>query len=227
MPAYLPNDSSKNPSFAISKKTQMFKKALLIFTNYSLICLLGIVNTNLKSQAQTVNNSVNSQSQPNQEQSLDNQQRNSAAINQTGVYNLGESATYKIQGLAGIHVVCPRPSLILGTSFSSYDGISFSNNASYGVNAALVFPLGGSLEGTCKRMAETIARKTQYDVEIINARACAELISAGIQLNPDSFPTISAVCQGVAINRTNTNEPNKSIRFEPQELPKNEAENNN
>ncbi|MGH1393828.1 MAG: hypothetical protein ACRAVC_07330 [Trichormus sp.] len=76
-------------------------------------------------------------------------------------------------------------------------------------------------------MAETIARKTQYDVEIINARACAELISAGIQLNSESFPTISAVCQGVAVNRTNTNEPNKSIRFQPQELPKDEAEKDN
>jgi hypothetical protein len=204
----------------------MFTKALRLFTNYSLLCLLGIISIDIKAQAQSVTNSVNSQSQPNQEQTLDNQQRNSAAINQTGVYNLGESATYKIQGLAGIHVVCPRPSLILGTSFSSYDGISFSNNASYGVNAAIVFPLGGSLEGTCKRMAETIARKTQYDVEIINARACAELISAGIKLSPDSFPTISAVCQGVAVNKTNTNEPNKSIRFQPQELPKDEAENN-
>lgn len=205
----------------------MFKKKLLLSTKYSLICLLGIVSINIKVQAQSVTNSVNSQSQPNQEQTLDNQQRNSAAINQTGVYNLGESATYKIQGLAGIHVVCPRPSLIIGTAFSSYDGISFSNNASYGLNAALVFPLGGSLESTCKKMAETIARKTQYDVEIINARACAELISAGIQLNSDSFPTISLVCQGVAINRTNTNEPNQPIRFQPQELPKYEVEKEN
>lgn len=118
----------------------MFKKALRLFTNHSLLCLLGVVSINLEAQAQSVTNSVNSQSQPNQEQTLDNQQRNSAAINQTGVYNLGESATYKIQGLAGIHVVCPRPSLILGTALSSYDGISFSNNASYAVNAAIVFP---------------------------------------------------------------------------------------
>ena len=205
----------------------MFKKALRLFTNHSLLCLLGVVSINLEAQAQSVTNSVNSQSQPNQEQILDNQQRNSAAINQTGVYNLGESATYKIQGVAGINVVCPRPSLILGTSLSSYDGISFSNNASYAMNAAIVFPLGGSLESTCKQMAETISRKTQYDVEIINARACAELISAGIQLSSDSFPTISAVCKGVAINRTNTNEPNKLPRFQSQELPKNEAEKNN
>lgn len=205
----------------------MFKKALRLFTNYSLLSLLGIVSINLEAQAQSVTNSVNSQSQPNQEQTLDNQQRNSAAINQTGVYNLGESATYKIQGVAGINVVCPRPSLILGTSLSSYDGISFSNNASYAMNAAIVFPLGGSLESTCKQMAETISRKTQYDVEIINARACAELISAGIQLSSDSFPTISAVCKGVAINRINTNEPNKLPRFQSQESPKNEVEKNN
>ncbi|MEH1874937.1 hypothetical protein [Nostoc sp.] len=205
----------------------MFKKALRLFTNHSLFCLLGVVSINLEAQAQSVTNSVNSQSQPNQQQTLDNQQRNSAAINQTGVYNLGESATYKIQGVAGINVVCPRPSLILGTALSSYDGISFSNNASYAMNAAIVFPLGGSLESTCKQMAETISRKTQYDVEIINARACAELISAGIQLSPDSFPTISAVCKGVAINRTNTKEPNKLPRFQSQELPKNETEKDN
>ncbi|BAZ06837.1 hypothetical protein [Calothrix sp. NIES-3974] len=205
----------------------MFSKLLATLTNSSLLCLLIVVSTDVEVQAQSVNNTVNSQSQPTQEQRLDNQQRNSSAINQTGVYNLGESAAYKIQGIAGMHVVCPRPSLVLGTSFSSFDGISFSNNSSYGINAAFVIPLGGSLEGTCKRMAETIARKTQYDVEIINARACSELISAGVQLNPDSFPTIAAVCQGVSIDRTNTKEPNKPIRFQSQDLPKNETENNN
>ncbi|NWF61272.1 MAG: hypothetical protein HXY43_18965 [Fischerella sp.] len=205
----------------------MLRKALRTLANHSLLCLLVVVSINVEAQAQSINNSVNSQSQPNQEQTLDNQQRNSAAINQTGVYNLGESAAYKIQGLAGIQVVCPRPSLILGTSFSSFDGISFSNNASYGVNVAFVIPLGGNLESTCKRMAETIARKTQYDVEIINARACAELIGAGVQLSPDSFPTIYAVCKGVSIKRTNTNEPNKPLRFQSQELPKYEAEKDN
>jgi hypothetical protein len=192
----------------------MFTKNL---TNFSLICVLAIVSINAEAQAQSVNNTVNSQSQPNQNQTLDNNQRNSAAVNQTGVYNLGESATYKIQGLAGIHVVCPKPSLILGTAVSSYDGISLSNNSSYSVNAALVVPMGGSLAGTCKSMAETIAKKTQYDVEIINARACAELKSAGIQLSSKSFPTISAVCKGVSIEKTTTNEP---IRFQPPESPK-------
>jgi hypothetical protein len=201
----------------------MFRKTLS-FTNRSLLFLLVVIGSYGEVQAQSINNSVNSQSQPNQEQKLDNQQRNSSAINQTGVYNVGESATYKIQGIAGINVVCPKPSLILGTAVSSYDGISLSNNASYGVNAAFVIPLGGSLEHTCRRMAETIARKTQYDVEIINARACAELISAGIKLNPDSFPTMAAVCKGVSIERTNTKEPNKSIRFQSQESPNNETE---
>ncbi|MDM9381448.1 hypothetical protein QUB80_12125 [Chlorogloeopsis sp. ULAP01] len=206
----------------------MLKKAFTKLTHHSLLCLLVVVGINAEAQAQTVTNSVNSQSQPNQEQTLDNQQRNSAAIHQTGVYNVGESATYKIQGVAGIQVVCPRPSLILGTSFSSFDGISFSQNASYGLNAAFVIPLGGRLESTCKSMAETIARKTQYDLEIINARACAELIGAGIQLTPESFPTIYGVCKGVTITRNNTNEPNKqSTRFQPQPLPIFEAEKDN
>jgi hypothetical protein len=212
------------------KELPMFRKPLLI-TNYSLLCLLAIVSINAEVQAQSVTTNNSANSQPNQNQTLDNQQRNSAAVNQTGVYNLGESASYKIQGLAGIQVVCPRPSLILGTSISSYDGISLSNNSSYAVNAALIFPLGGKIEGTCKSMAETIAKKTQYDVEIINARACAELINAGISLDSESFPTISVVCKGVSINRNNTNEPNQPIRFQPQESPKespkNEADTDN
>ncbi|PSB03571.1 hypothetical protein [Merismopedia glauca] len=204
----------------------MFRKSLVLFTNHSLLCLLAIVSINAEVQAQTVTNSNSSNSNPNQNQTLDNQQRNSAAVNQTGVYNIGESATYKIQGVAGIQVVCPRPSLIVGTSASSYNGISLSDNSSYAVNAALIIPIGGSIGRTCKNMAETIAKKTLYDVEIINARACAELKSAGIQLNPESFPTISVVCNGVSINRTNTNEPNKPIRFQSQQLPKNETEDN-
>jgi hypothetical protein len=200
----------------------MFKKSLIQLTNHSLICLLAIVSINAEAQAQSVTTNNSANSQPNQNQTLDNQQRNSAAVNQTGVYNLGESASYKIQGLAGIH---------LGTSVSSYDGISLSNNSSYAVNAALIFPLGGKIEGTCKSMAETIAKKTQYDVEIINARACAELQNAGIRLDSQSFPTISVVCKGVSIDRTNTNEPNKPTRFQPQESPKespkNEADTDN
>ncbi len=202
----------------------MFRNNLKILTTHFVICLLTAISINTEVQAQSINNSVNSQSQPNQEQSLDNDQRNSAAINQTGVYNIGESATYKIQGLGGRQVVCPKPSLILGTSYSSFNGISFSDNASYGVNAAFVIPLGGSLEKTCKQMAETIANKTKYDLEIINARACAELINAGVRLNPDSFPTLSGICQGVSVNRTITNEPKKVKRFQSRPLPKYEPE---
>ncbi len=202
----------------------MLRNSLRALTTHFVIYLLLTAGINAKVQAQSINNSVNSQSQPNQEQSLDNDQRNSAAINQTGVYNIGDSATYKIQGLGGRQVVCPKPSLILGTSYSSFNGISFSDNASYGVNAAFVIPLGGSLEKTCKQMAETISNKTKYDLEIINARACAELISAGVRLNPDSFPTLSNICQGVSINKNNTNEPKRVKGFQSRTLPKYEPE---
>ena len=202
----------------------MLKNSLRALTIHFVIYLLLITGINTKAQAQSINNSVNSQSQPNQEQSLDNDQRNSAAINQTGVYNIGDSATYKIQGLGGRQVVCPKPSLILGTSYSSFNGISFSDNASYGVNAAFVIPLGGSLEKTCKQMAETISRKTKYDLEIINARACAELIRAGVRLNPDSFPTLSNICEGVSIGRNVTNEPKNIKGFQSRTLPKYEPE---
>ncbi len=205
----------------------MCRKTLKLLTNHWLLCLLVVFGINAEAQAQSVNNSVNSSSEPNQEQRLDNQQQNAAAINQTGVYNVGESATYKIQGLGGRQVICPRPSFIVGTSYNTFDGISFEDNASYGLNAAFIIPLRGRIGKTCEQMAETISRKTQYDLEIINARACAELISSGVRLNPESFPTLSNICKGVSIYRTNRNEPNKSQRLEPQKLSQSETENNN
>ena len=129
--------------------------------------------------------------------------------------------------MGGRQVICPRPSFIVGTSYNTFDGISFEDNASYGLNAAFIIPLRGRIGKTCEQMAETISRKTQYDLEIINARACAELISSGVRLNPESFPTLSNICKGVSIYRTNRNEPNKSQRLEPQKLSQSETENNN
>ena len=209
----------------------MFKKTFRQLTNYWLICLFSTlaINTKVQAQTQPVNNSLSNTSQPNQEQQLDNRQQNAAAINQTGVYNIGESATYKIQGLGGRQVICPKASLIVGGSYNTYDGINFDNNASYGVNAAFIIPLGGKVAKTCQQMAQTIASKTKYDLEIINARACAELIGAGVRLNPESFPTLSNICQGVSLYRSSTNEPKKSTRFQPRKLPSytDEAENNN
>ena len=176
--------------------------------------LIGISS---KAQAQTIENTVTSESQPNQEQTLDNDQNNAAAINQTGIYNIGDSATYKIQGLGGRNVVCPRPSFIIGSGFNSNDGINFEDNSSYAFNASFIVPLGGKLGETCEGMAQTIARKTQYDLEIINARSCAELLGAGINLNPEKFPTLSEVCEGVSLVPNQPNQPNNST-LQPQTL---------
>lgn len=176
--------------------------------------LIGISS---KAQAQTIENTVTSESQPNQEQTLDNDQNNAAAINQTGIYNIGDSATYKIQGLGGRNVVCPRPSFIIGSGFNSNDGINFEDNSSYAFNASFIVPLGGKLGETCEGMAQTIARKTQYDLEIINARSCAELLGAGINLSPEKFPTLSEVCEGVSLVPNQPNQPNNST-LQPQTL---------
>lgn len=191
-----------------------------MFKNTSrLLSLLLLISIGTKAQAQTIENTVSSESQPNQEQTLDNDQNNAAAINQTGIYNIGDSATYKIQGLGGRQVVCPRPSFIVGTGYNSNDGINFEDNSSYALNASFIVPLGGKLGQTCEGMAETISRKTQYDLEIINARSCAELIGAGVNLNPEKFPTLSVVCDGVSLVRNNINQPKQPVRFKPQELP--------
>ena len=181
--------------------------------------VLVLISINSKAQAQTIENTVTSESQPNQEQTLDNDQNNAAAINQTGIYNIGDSATYKIQGLGGRNVVCPRPSFIVGSGFNSNNGISFEDNSSYAFNASFVVPLGGDLGKTCEGMASTIARKTQYDLEIINARSCAELLSAGIRLNSENFPTLSEVCKGVSLVQKKPVRPEKPKKFQFPTLP--------
>ena len=176
--------------------------------------VLVLISVSSKAQAQTIENTVTSESQPNQEQTLDNDQNNAAAINQTGIYNIGDSATYKIQGLGGRNVVCPRPSFIIGSGFNSNDGINFEDNSSYAFNASFIVPLGGNLGKTCEGMASTIARKTQYDLEIINARSCAELLGAGIKLNSENFPTLSEVCKGVSLAQPKTVRPKKPAKFQ-------------
>ena len=181
--------------------------------------VLVLISVSSKAQAQSIENTVTSESQPNQEQTLDNDQNNAAAINQTGIYNIGDSATYKIQGLGGRNVVCPRPSFIVGSGFNSSDGISFEDNSSYAFNASFIVPLGGSLGKTCEGMASTIARKTQYDLEIINARSCAELLGAGIKLNSENFPTLSKVCAGVSLTPKQQVRPKNPPKFEFPTLP--------
>ena len=199
-----------------------------MFKNTSrLLGLLLLISTATRAQAQTIENTVTSESQPNQEQTLDNDQNNAAAINQTGIYNIGDAATYKIQDLGGRQVVCPRPSLIVGTGYNSNDGINFGRNSSYGVNASFVVPLGGKIGKNCEGIADAIANKVQYDLEIINARACAELISAGVGLNSEKFPTLFSVCDGVSLVKNNINQPKESVRFKPQDLQDDELEENN
>jgi hypothetical protein len=184
-----------------------------------ILWILILISISSKVQAQTIENTVTSESQPNQEQTLDNDQNNAAAINQTGIYNIGDSATYKIQGLGGRNVVCPRPSFIVGSGFNSNDGINFEENSSYAFNASFIVPLGGKLGKTCEGMANTIARKTQYDLEIINARSCAELLGAGISLNPEKFPTLSQVCEGVSLVQNDASQPQNSVSSRPQPSP--------
>ncbi|MEL6928495.1 MAG: hypothetical protein AAFO95_07665 [Cyanobacteria bacterium J06600_6] len=176
-----------------------------------LLGVLILISISSKAHAQTVENNVTSESQPNQEQTLDNDQNNAAAINQTGIYNIGDSATYKIQGLGGRNVVCPRPSFIVGSGFNSTDGINFEENSSYAFNASFIVPLGGELGKTCEGMATTISRKTQYDLEIINARSCAELLNAGIQLKAGNFPTLAEVCEGVSIGNQQASSPQRQV----------------
>ena len=191
----------------------MFRYKSGLFGLLILFCITS------KAQAQTIENTVTSESQPNQEQTLDNDQNNAAAINQTGIYNIGDSATYKIQGLGGRNVVCPRPSFIIGSGYNSNDGINFEDNSSYAFNASFIVPLGGNLGKTCEGMADTIARKTQYDLEIINARSCAELLGAGVSLNPQKFPTLSVVCEGVSLVENNSKQSQKPVSQSSQNLP--------
>ena len=198
----------------------MFKKTSGIIS----ILLLTTISSEV--QAQTVENNVNSESTPNQEQTLDNRQDNDSSINQTSIFNLGSSATYKIQGLGGRNVVCPKPSLIVGSGYNFADGINFGDNSSYAVSASMIFPLGKKLGKTCKSLAKTIAQKTQYDLEISTASSCIELNQIGISLDAQKFPTIFKACNNILLAEDNNNLFAQEVNLRPQTLSSSEADRN-
>ena len=147
----------------------------------------------------------------------DNSLGNTGVVNQTAVYNLGQSATYGFRG-----IVCPRPSFVLS---GSANGNSFDGNTSnsYALSGAIIVPLGGQVGSNCRDFSTTLLEREQAELakfQIQSAaetvKLCADMISSGIQVDPEIYPALARQCSAVRLvsqgrtSSTNENRQNES-----------------
>lgn len=145
--------------------------------------------------AQTMQDQSNTM---NNENSLGNSA--TGVVNQTAVYNLGQSATYGFRG-----IVCPRPSFVLSGSANgnTFDGES-SN--SYALSGAIIVPLGGQVGSNCRDFSTTLLEREQAELAKFQIQSsaetvklCADMISSGIQVDPEVYPVLARQCSAVRL----------------------------
>lgn len=115
------------------------------------------------------------------------EQESVGVVNQTAVYSVGQAATYRIDS-----IVCPSPALISSGNVNSHGDFT--------VSAAIVVPLGGRKNDYCNGALQARSEFYQMSNQVNTALECANLIQAGIVLDPEKFPTLSNYCEGVTIN---------------------------
>jgi hypothetical protein len=145
---------------------------------------------------------VGAQSSQNQSNIMtnDNSLGNTGVVNQTAVYNLGQSATYGFRG-----IVCPRPSLVFSGSMNgnTFDG---EDSNSYAFSGAIIIPIGGQVGRNCTEFSSTLLAREQAELERFQVessaeivRLCSNMISAGIQVDPEVYPILAQQCSAVRL----------------------------
>lgn len=125
----------------------------------------------------------------------DNQttQENVGIVQQSAVYAVGQASTYSID-----RVSCPSPSIVISGGYSG----NSHGSGSVSLSTSAVFPIGGRNSRICTNALE--ARMTNFILqnEVNVAKECSALLAAKINLSPESFPTLSKMCEGVTTNIT-------------------------
>lgn len=145
---------------------------------------------------------VRAQSSQNQSNTMnnDNSLGNTGVVNQTAVYNLGQSATYGFRG-----IVCPRPSLVFSGSMNgnTFDG---GDSSSYAVSGAIIIPLGGQVGRNCEEFSTTLLAREQAELERYQVESsaeivklCTNMISAGVQVDAEVYPILARQCSAVRL----------------------------
>ena len=132
----------------------------------------------------------------------DTSQTSTGVVQQSATYNVGQASTYDFRGISGTRIYCPKPSLLFsgGSSFGSYGGSSSQ------FSGAVVVPLGGKLGKNCTKVANQIVKEqeqhllfTSFQNQYEMASRCANLKQSGATINPQVFPELADMCQGVNV----------------------------
>lgn len=130
-------------------------------------------------------------------QNNETEQTNAGIVQQSAVYNLGQTSQHHYGGSQGRNVSCPTPVLMVSGGLNNGDIGHYDTNG-YSVSAAVVIPLAGKHGKVCRQVAESIALETQANQEFLAANACLELQRAGLtQLDKVQYPVLSKFCEGI------------------------------
>lgn len=72
---------------------------------------------------------------------------------------------------------------------------SYTRGQNFGIQATLSFPLDGGMVETCKSLARKKLEKERLDYALVRALKCAELLSMGFMIRPES--PYSIICSDV------------------------------
>lgn len=162
--------------------------------------------------------------QTNNSSALTNQAAPSASAVTTGGTNINYQTnnTYSNEVGFGPGVFCRTPTIFVGgnagqNQLDAFDAVTESGNVStnYQVNAGIVYPFGSSAIEDCKTLARTVARDREISTQLSMIKACADLESKGIIVNPEVFPLLEACTESVLKKRIAKNSVRKSVRRTP------------
>ena len=162
--------------------------------------------------------------QTNNASNLTNQAAPSASAVTTGGTNINYQTnnTYQNEVGFGPGVFCRTPTLYIGgnagnNKLDAYDAVTESGNVAknYAVNAGIVYPFGSSAIEACKTLAKTISRDREISTQLSMIKACADLETKGIHVDPEIFPLLEPCINTVLkknISKLNTGSPSQPIK---------------
>lgn len=172
--------------------------------------------------AATPNGSIAQQT--NNSSALTNQAAPSASAVTTGGTNINYQTnnTYSNEVGFGPGVFCRTPTIFVGgnagqNQLDAFDAVTQSGNKStnYAVNAGIVYPFGSSAIEDCKTLARTVARDREISTQLSMIKACADLESKGIIVNPELYPLLERCTESVLKKRIAKNSSPNPVRRTP------------
>lgn len=169
---------------------------LKIFNHPFFFLVLLIIGSSISSKtaAQTTTNSS----------SLSNTAAPSASSVTTGGTNINYQTNnaYNNEVGFGPGVFCRTPTLYLGGNggkawLNAFDPVQESGNHARNLafNMGILYPFGSSALADCKSLVKTIARDREISSQLSMIKACHDLYTKDITVNPELYPLLSSCKQ--------------------------------